>query len=85
MPVHLIIILEKLALLFLFSSASTERQWILSGTPTTGDEDSIKFNSKGLNQLQRLLIFLHHKMNGINPSPSNADTNSYISKSTRKD
>jgi hypothetical protein len=44
---------------------------VLSGTPTTGDEDNPEFNAKGLDQLQRLLIFLRHEKYGIIPSTSN--------------
>lgn len=36
----------------------------MSGTPTTGDEDSEDFTSKGLDQLQRLLLFLRHERYG---------------------
>jgi hypothetical protein len=36
----------------------------MSGTPTTGDEDSEDFTSKGLDQLQQLLLFLRHERYG---------------------
>ena len=39
----------------------------MSGTPTTGDEDSQDFTSKGLDQLQRLLLFLRHERYGTLP------------------
>lgn len=42
-----------------------ERRWVMSGTPTTGDEDDPKFTEKGLDQLQRLLFFLRHEKYGI--------------------
>lgn len=41
-----------------------ERRWVMSGTPTTGDEDSPSFTAKGLDQLQRLLLFLRHETYG---------------------
>mmetsp|Transcript_30569 Transcript_30569/g.64684 ORF Transcript_30569/g.64684 Transcript_30569/m.64684 type:complete len:1068 (-) Transcript_30569:106-3309(-) len=41
-----------------------ERRWVMSGTPTTGDEDSQDFTAKGLDQLQRLLFFLRHEKYG---------------------
>jgi hypothetical protein len=41
-----------------------ERRWVMSGTPTTGDEDSPTFTAKGLDQLQRLLLFLRHETYG---------------------
>ncbi|KAL7522106.1 hypothetical protein ACHAWX_006795 [Stephanocyclus meneghinianus] len=63
---------------------AAERRWVLSGTPTTGDEDSLEFNSKGLDQLQRLLMFLRHEVFGVIPSPSHADCKNYNSKSMRK-
>lgn len=43
---------------------AAERRWVMSGTPTSGDEDSIEFNSVGLTQLQRLLLFLRHEQYG---------------------
>lgn len=46
---------------------AAERRWVMSGTPTTGDEDSCKFNAKGLDQLQRLLLFLRHEKYGTLP------------------
>jgi hypothetical protein len=45
-----------------------ERRWVMSGTPTTGDEDSPKFTAKGLDQLQRLLLFLRHETYGTTMS-----------------
>lgn len=45
-----------------------ERRWVMSGTPTTGDEDDINYTSKGLDQLQRLLMFLRHEQYGIIPA-----------------
>jgi hypothetical protein len=47
---------------------AAERRWVLSGTPTTGDEDDNKFSSNALDQLQRLLVFLRHPMYGNLPS-----------------
>ncbi|KAL3784494.1 hypothetical protein HJC23_013637 [Cyclotella cryptica] len=64
---------------------AAERRWVLSGTPTTGDEDSTEFNSQCLDQLQRLLIFLRHEMYGILPPLSSVDSNTYNSKGTIKD
>ncbi|CAB9506280.1 SNF2 family N-terminal domain [Seminavis robusta] len=43
---------------------AAERRWVLSGTPTTGDEDDAQFTSKALDQLQRLLLFLRHPIYG---------------------
>lgn len=43
---------------------AAERRWVLSGTPTTGDEDSEEFTSRGLDQMQRLLLFLRHPVYG---------------------
>ena len=43
---------------------AAERRWVMSGTPTTGDEDSTEFNDVGLTQLQRLLLFLRHEKYG---------------------
>jgi hypothetical protein len=47
---------------------AAERRWVLSGTPTTGDEDDKQFSSHALDQLQRLLVFLRHPMYGNLPS-----------------
>ena len=47
---------------------ASERRWVMSGTPTTGDEDDINYTSKGLDQLQRLLKFLRHEQYGIIPA-----------------
>ncbi|KAL7468826.1 hypothetical protein ACHAXS_009057 [Conticribra weissflogii] len=44
---------------------ASERRWVMSGTPTTGDEDSPDFTAKGLDQLQRLLLFLRHSKYGV--------------------
>ena len=48
---------------------ASERRWVLSGTPTTGDEDKKKFTELGLLQFQRLLLFLRHPQFGIVPTP----------------
>jgi SNF2 family DNA or RNA helicase len=48
---------------------AAERRWVLSGTPTTGDEDDPDFTSHALDQLQRLLFFLRHPIYGISSSP----------------
>ena len=47
---------------------AAERRWVLSGTPTTGDQDDIDFSSRALDQLQRLLAFLRHPTYGNIPS-----------------
>jgi hypothetical protein len=47
---------------------AAERRWVMSGTPTTGDEDSKEFNAIGLTQLQKLLLFLRHEKYGITKS-----------------
>ena len=49
---------------------AAERRWVMSGTPTTGDEDSADYSAKALDQLQRLLFFLRHPEYGNLPSPS---------------
>ena len=49
---------------------AAERRWVLSGTPTTGDETSPTFISHALDQLQRLLLFLRHPKYGALPQPS---------------
>jgi len=48
---------------------ASERRWVLSGTPTIGDEDSLEYTASGLQQFQRLLLFLRHPKYGIIPSP----------------
>ena len=52
-----------------------ERRWVMSGTPTTGDEDSQDFTAKGLDQLQRLLLFLRHPCYGSLPASMQDDIN----------
>ncbi len=52
----------------------------MSGTPTTGDEDSQDFTSKGLDQLQRLLLFLRHERYGT--LPESMDQNNGNTKSS---
>jgi hypothetical protein len=47
---------------------AAERRWVLSGTPTTGDEDEEDFSAKALDQLQRLLFFLRHPQYGNLPA-----------------
>lgn len=47
---------------------AAERRWVMSGTPTTGDEDDIQFTSKALDQIQRLLVFLRHPVYGTVPT-----------------
>ena len=51
----------------LVNQMGAERRWVMSGTPTTGNEDSHDFTSKGLDQLQRLLLFLRHERFGTLP------------------
>jgi len=51
---------------------AAERRWVLSGTPTTGDEDDTQFSAKALDQLQRLLLFLRHPVYGSMPDLCNA-------------
>jgi hypothetical protein len=43
---------------------AAERRWVLSGTPTTGNEDDIRYSYLALDQLQRLLCFLRHPTYG---------------------
>lgn len=52
----------------------------MSGTPTTGDEDSRDFTSKGLDQLQRLLLFLRHEKYGTLPESYQNNGNTKISR-----
>lgn len=52
-----------------------ERRWVMSGTPTTGDEDSQDFTAKGLDQLQRLLLFLRHEKYGTLPEEESKRNN----------
>jgi hypothetical protein len=49
---------------FIYKIAA-ERRWVLSGTPTTGNEDDDKFTARALDQLQRLLFFLRHPKYGV--------------------
>ena len=49
---------------------AAERRWVLSGTPTVGDEDDHDFSARALDQIQRLLVFLRHPEYGIPPSSS---------------
>jgi SNF2 family DNA or RNA helicase len=52
------------------NTLAAERRWVMSGTPTTGDEDSVEFNDIGLTQLQRLLLFLRHEKYGTTKNQS---------------
>ena len=57
---------------------AAERRWVLSGTPTTGDQDSSDYTESCLDQLQRLLCFLRHPTYGSVPNRQDAssrDTN----------
>eukprot|EP00977_Amphora_coffeiformis_P020470 scaffold8290_cov174-Amphora_coffeaeformis.AAC.7 len=49
---------------------AAERRWVLSGTPTTGDQDAKDFTASCLDQLQRLLCFLRHPTYGAVPAES---------------
>ena len=55
----------------------------MSGTPTTGDEDSQDFTSNGLDQLHRLLLFLRHERYGI--FPESMHPNSDANKKSRRE
>lgn len=46
---------------------------MLSGTPTTGDEEDPHYTSKALDQLQRLLLFLRHPEYGLIPTETLSD------------
>ena len=61
-----------------------ERRWVMSGTPTTGDEDSPDFTAKGLDQLQRLLLFLRHEKYGSVPESMLQDDTSTGRKKSKK-
>ena len=63
---------------------AAERRWVLSGTPTTGDEDSQEFSARGLDQLQRLLFFLRHPVYGTTPLPEEEQTKSSGVRSLRR-
>jgi SNF2 family DNA or RNA helicase len=67
----------------LINELAAERRWVLSGTPTTGDEDSEDFTSNGLDQLQRLLLFLRHPLYGTVPSPAGHQGSGILSKSNQ--
>jgi SNF2-related domain len=56
---------------------AAERRWVLSGTPTTGDEDDISYTAKALDQLQRLFFFLRHPTYGSLP-PSSSVASPYV-------
>jgi len=49
---------------------AAERRWVMSGTPTTGDEDDSTFSASALDQIQRLLQFLRHPKYGALQEPS---------------
>lgn len=59
---------ESLGLTRVLHEIAAERRWILSGTPTTGNEDAKDYTSACLDQLQRLLCFLRHQKYGTVPS-----------------
>lgn len=64
---------------------AAERRWVLSGTPTTGDEDDSEFSAKALDQLQRLLLFLRHPVYGTMPrSDETTTTSMYVSEDCEK-
>ena len=46
------------------SEIPAERRWVMSGTPTIGDDDG-----SGLKQLRRLLGFLRHPEYGLEAGP----------------
>jgi SNF2 family DNA or RNA helicase len=52
------------ALTHFLNEIAAERRWVLSGTPTTGNEDDEQYKEKCLDQLQRLLCFLRHPVYG---------------------
>jgi len=54
---------------------AAERRWVLSGTPTTGDEDDVQYTASALDQLQRLLMFLRHPIYGVIAAEMNLKTN----------
>ena len=55
---------------------AAERRWIISGTPTTGDEDEESFTSQALDQLQQLMLFLRHPVFGT--FPDSEETSPYL-------
>ena len=67
---------------------AAERRWVLSGTPTTGDEDDVAFSSHALDQLQRLLLFLRHPRYGNLPTETplykSYASNSEVNESKKK-
>ena len=52
---------------------AAERRWVLSGTPTTGDEDGPDFCASALDQIQRLLFFLRHPKYGHIPKTQDTE------------
>ena len=50
------------------SEIAAERRWVLSGTPTTGDQQADDVVSDSLQQIQRLLSFLRHPRYGRSSS-----------------
>lgn len=60
------------------NEVAAERRWCMSGTPTTGDEDSKGFSQRALDQLQRLLFFLRHPTYGTLPSALNDSSSPYV-------
>jgi len=52
------------AVTYMINQIAAERRWVLSGTPTTGDESSLHYNATSLDQIQHLLAFLRHPTYG---------------------
>jgi len=69
---------------------AAERRWVVSGTPVTGNEDNLDYNSTALDQLQRILYFLRHPKYGISKSQDVIETwasevkNPFLSRKSRK-
>lgn len=55
-------------LTYFINQIAAERRWVISGTPTTGDESKTEYSSEALDQLQRLLLFLRHPVYGSMPA-----------------
>ncbi|KAG7355411.1 SNF2 family helicase [Nitzschia inconspicua] len=53
---------------------AAERRWVMSGTPTTGNEDDQDFAARTLDQLQRLFVFLRHPIYGDVPFPESSSS-----------
>jgi len=63
---------ETKGLTRILHEVAAERRWVLSGTPTTGDQDASGYMAECLDQQQRLLCFLRHPEYGSIVEPVSA-------------